>query len=443
MILSKRCILFVALFIFAACKKQSQPPLKPVTPSSIYKIELVSGANQTDTVGHQLKTEVLVNVYKNGALYGNSLVYFQVSGGCSDDYSVYSFTAVQEGINGYNWNLNEVPGVQTLKIVLCDLQKNHLDSISITANALKASGKGILTPACVGVVPTNGPEFYKLNSGRIIANFVGSPRYSDDNGISWRPITALNNAMVRKMVIAPDDKIFALVSGGLIYSADKGITWSLLVKDDPFNISLTDITYTRNGKLFYADNTGSRNIYLSTNNGKSFKTISLPGIYGDLNFYGLAEQSNGNLYILGDAGALLKSTDGGVNWSLVNAYNSASRVLYEAMFIDDNDNIYLWRNDYTPGLYVSTDNTQTVSRINFNPDVFAAPDIYADQITKQHDGYYYIRTVVDGVYRTKDFVNIEHLNSRYNLKVTDAVIANNNNLIVATGEYRALWYIPN
>jgi hypothetical protein len=443
MTLLQKKTLFILLIILFSCKKQQPGHIIPVVPKPVYKIELLSGANQTDTVGHKLKDEVVVKVYKDGVLYGNSIVYFERSG-CSSDYPSYSFTADPEGINGLNWALNEVVGKQTLKIVLCDLQKNHLDSISITANAIQASGKGLLTPACaVAPVYTDSTEFYKLNSGRIIANSPGSPRYSDDNGLSWRAIEALNNVMLRKMVVTSDDRIFALTAYGVLYSTDKGISWRRIVYDNPDYNSLYDVTYTRSGKLFYSDNKNTGDINISSDNGLTWKSSQLPAIYGGINVFGLTEQTNGDLFLLGSTGELYKSTDSGANWKLLNVYNPNGKTQFESIFIDENGYIYLGQNNYDSGVYLSTDNGQTVNRINFTPDVFAQPFVYPNKITKQHDGYYYINTVRSGSYRTKNFVNIENLNTRYKLKITDAIVANNDNLIVTDGVFGHMWYLPN
>jgi hypothetical protein len=63
-------------------------------------------------------------------------------------------------------------------------------------------------------------------------------------------------------------------------------------------------------------------------------------------------------------------------------------------------------------------------------------------MSKQHDGYYYIHTLLKGTYRTKDFVHIESVSTRYGLTIEDCIVANNNSLII-NGPVEELNYIPN
>jgi len=403
-------------------------------------MEVLQGDNQTDTVGHPLKDMIELRVYKDGKLFVNSTVLFKGSGCIAND-SVNMITATQ-GNNDYQWYLSADVGIQTLKIVLCDSAKNHLDSLTLHATALKASGVGILACACAfgGASSPNFAPFYKLHSGRIIASTGTTPKYSDDNGLSWYPINALTNFFLKKIVVTPTDKLYALTSAGVIYSTDQGITWYLLVRDDPNNLKIFDIDYTQGGKLSYST---SYLIYISSDEGKTWKKAQPPVTGSSVGFFGLREQLNGDLFLVSAEGGIYRSTDGGTTWASPNNTPADLNRFYTSIFIDDNGYIYLSGSDASGGgIYLSKDNAQTFNKIAFTP--FGYDQYYMpDKISKQHDGYYYIRTTLNGYYRTRDFVNLENVNSRFNIPAADMIVADNNNLVLSTGKFSEFSYIPN
>src|SRR6185503_15318950 len=259
------------------------------------------------------------------------------------------------------------------------------------------------------------------------------------NGLSWYPLDHLTNFFLRKMVITPNDKIFALTSAGVISSTDQGINWTLVVRDDPNHIQIYDIAYTRGGILSYSSNFA---MYLSSDDGETWKKTQ-PTLSGStLGWVNLTQQINGDLYVLSEEGELCKSTDGGTSWTILNSNPINLYEFYSSILIDDNGYIYLGRNDTSGGIYVSKDNGQTITKITFTPDIFGA--LYSpDWITKQSDGYYFIHTPLQGTFRTKDFVNIENISTRFNTPSYDFIVADNNNMILSAGKYDEYSYIPN
>jgi len=435
--------LFVALMILAGCTKQPQKPTSPVVvppvAKPVYKTTVLQGDNQTDTVGHPLKDDVQIKVYKDGKPFVNAIVLFKGSGCISKD-STNTIT-LSDGIASMQWYLSADVGTQTMSVIICDSARNHLDSLTLHATALKNSGIGNLACAC-GFGGGRDPRFqtfYKLHSGRIIANSTTTPKYSDDNGLSWYPLDHLTNFFLRKMVITPNDKIFALTSAGVISSTDQGINWTLVVRDDPNHIQIYDIAYTRGGILSYSSNFA---MYLSSDDGKTWKKTQ-PTLSGStLGWVNLTQQINGDLYVLSEEGELCKSTDGGTSWTILNSNPINLYEFYSSILIDDNGYIYLGRNDTSGGIYVSKDNGQTITKITFTPDIFGA--LYSpDWITKQSDGYYFIHTPLQGTFRTKDFVNIENISTRFNTPSYDFIVADNNNMILSAGKYDEYSYIPN
>src|ERR1700742_399240 len=107
--------------IFFSCSKSSQPSPGPkgdgTTDSSI-KIEIVSGDNQTDTIGNQLPVQIVVKVTKNGQPLSNYYVGYQGSG-CNSDHMDTWLTGA-DGTVGYRWSLAGDIGQQSLKIYALD-----------------------------------------------------------------------------------------------------------------------------------------------------------------------------------------------------------------------------------------------------------------------------------------------------------------------------------
>lgn len=146
---------------------------------------------------------------------------------------------------------------------------------------------------------------------------------STDGGETWTNISTRkglpkNTWGIVGVAVAPSntDKVYALIEnkeGGLFMSADAGETWTLTSNDN--NIRQRAWYYTKvfvdpkNENKVYCPNV---NFMISTDGGKTFKSISTPhGDHHDL----WIDPEDGNRMIVADDGGGQVSFDGGNNWS--------------------------------------------------------------------------------------------------------------------------------
>jgi hypothetical protein len=372
--------------LYFSCSKKSQPAPQNGGTNSI-KISLVSGNNQTDTIGYHLPNAIVVKVTQNGTPLSNYGVLFEGSG-CNAD-RMDEFPTQADGTSSYNWFLAGDIGQQTMKIFAVDENNKKVDSITINSTAIAPGSGGWHTSACTypfGFVIT---AICKSGTGRLFTTLSGGPaylRYSDDNGVSWYSVKALGNTHRFETVTASStNEVFAAADDGNFYSADNGQTWTSLPVQgfDTYNVS--GLTFTASGKIFTSTQLNS--IYVSSDKGKTwtvtpataFTTPNRTG--GDGNFACPSEDKNGNLYILAkESGTIYKSTDAGKTWAYLNFPNDR----FESLFIDKNNWFYTSVNGSQPyGIYISKDNAVTFNLLSSTTDGFN------ENISVQSDGNLY------------------------------------------------------
>jgi len=447
-----RIILLITLLFtiaFAGCNKNNSDPEKE-PKDSIYKIEVYSGLNQTDTAGHILKEYIRTRVYKNGRPYGNSKIRF-IGLGCTGDYAAYSANSAA-GQNVYNWFLNEKPGVQTLRIILCDSVDNPLDSIKITATAIAPSGNGLQLGACsVGSeISPDKTLFFKLRSGRILSlyhNREDSYYYSDDNGLSWNLKIPVPNTFPKNFAVAPNGDVYMFtqsITENFIYkSKDEGSTWSQVYKVMKVYTPMSAVYYLPSGKLIFTVTYGS--CYVSVNDGVTWREGMIPtSNHGPLT---MIETNNGNIYAVARGDGLFKSSDGGLSWkdlSKINLQQGSTYLTvkeqYSSILLDNKNDIYVGRDNEQPGICKINEASNTAQLTAFNGDIFSSL-ISVTRLTQGPNGYYYFFISLKGIYRTKDFVNYELIKKEKGYQVRDFIIANNNNVIIANGDYGHIYYM--
>src|SRR5581483_6669853 len=179
----------ISCLLYFGCSKDKQPA--PQTgQSSKVKIELVSGGNQTDTIGKLLANPIVVKVTSNGVAQSGYKVEFAGSG-CNADDPVSS-SASADGTIKYYWFLAGDVGSQSLKAIVLDSQNEKIDSITVQSTGL-SPGAGWHNAACSLPANLSPSAFCKLSTGRILAAFKSGLRYSDDNGTSWHALKSFGN----------------------------------------------------------------------------------------------------------------------------------------------------------------------------------------------------------------------------------------------------------
>src|SRR5215467_291542 len=125
-------LLLVALWL-NSCKKDHSPN----TATSGYKIALVSGGGQSDTIGNTLKEDIVFKSTYNNDTISFGYIRFEVYN--CDNILQTAETPIGKtaGFNLlltiYRWRLNGFTGTQSLKAILLDSLKQPRDSVEVTA----------------------------------------------------------------------------------------------------------------------------------------------------------------------------------------------------------------------------------------------------------------------------------------------------------------------
>ena len=441
--MTKTLTIFILLIstIYFSCSKSALPAPKNSTSNTI-KIEIVSGNNQTDTVGKILTIPLVVKVTQNGVPLSGYAVEFQGTG-CNSDKDSKFFTQA-EGTSGYTWALNGIVGAQTLKIYVLNSQNVKVDSVIASSIGL-APGRGFHFAACAFFEGNDVSSFCRLSSGRLFMcpNSVNQDglgaalRYSDDNGISWNAVQSLGVHQFSYITSSSADELFALANNeGLFYSNDEGQTWTKQ-NELPFsNGNILSFTCTASNKLIIT-NQGNSGIFISLDKGKTW-TFSSNGFGTDSNFDAPSEAQNGDLYIIGHGSEnLYKSTDGGLTWNLqLQTPNMEfSTQAADVFFIDKNNWFYLSALNLgnvmgNSALFISKDAGKTYTKI--------FTELKAHNISIQSDGNLYYN-IMNGagndLYAATGITGSPQLiygNEAYASQYP-YVVAKNNNLILANG----------
>jgi hypothetical protein len=420
-------------FLYFSCSKSNQP--SPQNAS--IKIELVSGNNQTDTIGRPLANYIVAKVTKNGAPQAGYTLLYQGSG-CNAD-RMDKFPTGVDGTVSYNWFLAGDVGQQTLKIFVLNAQNQKIDSVTAVSTGL-APLPGWHFSACVfpfGAIPI---AFCKLTTGRLFTGIQGKAylRYSDDNGISWNSVKSLGNSHAFQTVIStPADELFAVAMDNTYYSKDAGQTWVPLGIQAFNTATVTGMVYTATGKLLVS--TRFNPLYISLDKGITWTSAPVnqfiaKGSTGpDSDFINPVEDKNGNLYIVGQQfQAIYHSTDGGKNWSVITSQNEYDLALY----IDNNNWFYKCINSgNTSNIAISKDNGVTYTNLIISDYIFLF------NMSVQSDGNFYYSASGSGVYQANGISNSvkKIYDNEFSLPST-YIVAKNSNIIIANSENGLISY---
>jgi len=427
--------------LFFSCSKSSQPGPKGGTDSKV-KIELVSGDNQTDTIGYHLPNFIVVKVTQNGQPLKNYTVLYSGSG-CNAE-RMDRFDTGADGTAGYNWFLAGDVGQQTLKIYAVDEKNNKVDSVTAVSTAIAPGSGGWHYSACTYPFGYTISALCKTSNGRLFTTLSGGPsylRYSDDNGVSWYSVESLGDSHRFEHVAASSaNEVFAAADDGNFYSADNGTTWTSLPAQAFDTYSITGLAFTSSGKIVAVDQ--YKGVYVSLDKGKTW-TIAPAALFvhpnstgPDADFACPSEDQSGNLYVIGkELGGIYKSTDAGKSWTYLNFPNDR----FESLFIDANNWFYVSINGNEPyGIYVSKDGGATFNLISSSTTGFN------NDISVQSDGnlYYTLSGAsIGGLYTLNGisappkwiFYNDAPFNTPY-------IVAKNNSIVIANSLGGSLSY---
>lgn len=150
---------------------------------------------------------------------------------------------------------------------------------------------------------------------------------STDGGASWSPLAATQNSAYHycyRLLMVGQDTILAATSSGLRRSTNGGTSWTKVLGGSGVSNNIYDVEMAADGRIFASPNGG---IHISSDRGATFggalslpvgaERIELGCAPSDANYvYALVERSN-------QVEAILRSTDGGLNWNMRSEPNDA------------------------------------------------------------------------------------------------------------------------
>ncbi len=441
----KHYLTFGIVFIILLLSRCSKPDVPQADTPAAFKITLIKGGGQTDTIGKMLKDTLVFELTKGTDTIRNGYLRFETYD-CDDKPIIQEFNLQFLRFSypfrmQYPWKLNGIKGTQSLKVVYLDSLKVPADSIAVSATAL-APLKGWYESGCF---PANTfiASFCKLPSGRILAAQFqkGYPLYSDDEGITWHLFTSFPaDYKIGKLVSTSLNEIFLAVDDvGMFYSSDGGEHWTKRNTGLPAQGFWADISYTNSGKLFALTLSG---IFTSPDKGLNWHHVSY-GLSSYAGFSCASSLADGTIYAVHDR-KLIVSIDEGEGWRPVYPI---SGLIVTWLYIDENENMYVSGGAYaTSGsaLWVSTDHSQTWSKI-FTPVLSGgAYDHAISRITKVNGAYYFYSTERNYLIKTTDFTNyqtlgspVPDLNGRFSFSY---IVSAHNHIIIST-EFQGLHYL--
>ena len=213
---------------------------------------------------------------------------------------------------------------------------------------------------------------------------------------------------------------------GLYRTNDLGSSWTGLA--ELTNEGCSAFNIHESGAFFVGMTyTGIGFIHRSLDSGLSWEAIPLPDYNSNYPVEHIEFDSEGYIY-LGTINGIYKSIDNGENWQKVN--NGISGEHVSSMFIDENDNMYIYTtySAQTDGMYYSIDNAESWVSLPI-PDYYVVDIVVQDDIIMIIDGYNNIQ-LTENLGNTW-YISNEGLNdnSLYSLHLIQ------NNTVYAGGRY--------
>ncbi len=151
------------------------------------------------------------------------------------------------------------------------------------------------------------------NAERIFAYIVSFGLFGSENGgMSWEALSLSAPASVHGLAVGKDfQTLYAAAGGaGLWESQDGGQTWAP-IQNVPDNGAIA-VTYVHeNGRLYVTTLGNSPELYVSDDNGQSWKAA---GLNGTLLAVAVSPLDPEHIIVVNDQGEVFASRDGGNSW---------------------------------------------------------------------------------------------------------------------------------
>jgi photosystem II stability/assembly factor-like uncharacterized protein len=416
-------VLFVTLLLFTQCNKGTDAT-SPVAKEGI-KFELISGSGQWDTIGNQLEKPVVFKVTKNKIPLKNYRVEIEQIN-CAY-IPLHHIQTNEDGIATFNWTLHGMIGDQIIKAFTIDDLGKPTDSITVHAEG-KFFDNAWQPGSCLPLAGIT--DICQSASGRIFCGIGGLqyPYYSDDNGVSWKKLTSFPSDMyeIWKLASYGSEIFIATRNHGIYYSPDNGTTWERRSNGITDTYSTRGFGITRSGKLFY--NTLNTVLQISSDKGKSWTSVT-NGIPNGENLIDFDEDSRGVYYALSEYGDVYSSSDR-ISWK----HDPISSKHPGALFIDDNDDLYLGINGFINEVLRSSDHGTTWSSIYKSAEKHSN-DLKVKQFYKVNGNFYFMISAY-GIIKTTNFSSFQTLTTRTHF----CYLATKNDGLIVPGTFDGLWY---
>ena len=402
---------FGAVLFFLSCKKN-----KIDTTSANFKVLVLAGNNQSDTIGKQLKDSLKISALEYNKAFSKARIKI-IQPGCADTKE-FLFITDNNGIISLPWQLNSGIGDQTLKIYLLDSLNNVLDSTL-------ANAKGLFFEHCwlpTDCIPKNASNesIVELPDGTILCG-LGKLYSSANNGQLWNLHQTYPNQFSTYDVINFGSHVFTLNSMNIQHSSDNGQTWMALSNTLDIRTS-NNMEVTNKGKLFINTIAG---VYMSFDFGQNWTNISIiPNGLGYANYYyNFCEMSNGTIYAVNNLNELWTSIDGGTTWTSTFVNNG-----FVSVYVDDKDDLYIGSSGLNEGdLYRKRKNENGSTLICSFPNT-AGQIAEITQISKVNNFFYFLVSGY-GLMKTSNFISFENLKP----SPIDTYLITKSNFAIVTG----------
>ena len=452
------CLLFAIFLLAVGCKKNHSTP----TPVTGYKLQLISGGGQTDTIGQYLPNAVSILPMRDDTPMRGGYLRFETMS-CDntpvDDDIAFGdpYSPSDSIIVSYSWQLNQTIGTQTVKVILLDSVKDHLDSITVTATGI-APSSGWHTSGCIPIF-TFCQTFAQLPSGRIFtALHLGSyqssyPYYSDDDGATWHAVTSfpITTSQISTIVTTKDNEVLiSIPNTGIYYSGDKGQTWQQRTSGLPMSYYYGDLSCTATGILIANSGYTGQTAYYSADKGVTWQPMNglLIGSSGfTATIYSFAgSMTDGTIIAILD-NSLRESRDGAADWTWINTPFKVNDML-----VDSNNYIDIATEPYPGsmpmGIYQSRDTGQTWTFV-YDPSSLSGYDKSITQLTEKNGQCYFYASNNNLLTRTSNFSTYNVINPPVPIPGGDGgrvsfsyIVTNDNHFIMSTERYGLFYQVP-
>jgi photosystem II stability/assembly factor-like uncharacterized protein len=375
--------------------------IDPAAPSTIYAgtdgdgvLKSTDGGANFDRLG-ALPVNVVLSLVK----IGNRLVAGTASRGAffsDNDGTTWQSTNLTEGLilslsAGTDGFLAAGTAAQGLYVSEDRGQTWQWDSnVNYEAGCYCQNGHAI------AVSPRNGTLYFGTNDGGLFE--------SDNSGDPWyrASINGLTTRSPRSIAFHPTDPqriyVGSFIGGGFFKTADGGQTWQRR-RFGPPNVHVTGVAVSSDGGSIYASTLGGAGIWKSVDDGETFQRIDVGvpgGPFLNLAGRGIAVRPSSDTVFFAGGSGVWRSLDRGALWTRVSTIAGHTITVHP---VDPN---IVYVGTQTSGVLKSTDGGATFALINTGLTELRTGRTGGVQIQAARPDTLYVNTEGGGIFKSRD-----------------------------------------